>query len=308
MLDIILIEKQFGEKVKSILSEKFSISKENIIIEATHTHSGPKVSTTFYPEITPSRDYLQLLLDMIVKNTEFCLNNKMEAQAYYGTCEINGYYCNRNDKSLPFNNKGYILQFRNNSNCPLVSLINIACHPTVLAKDNLFISSDYIGELREEYFNLNQAPAIIMNGECGDVSTRFTRKGDDFEETRRIGKGIARVLSEVKDFREISMDNLSISSFTLNIDKTIDPTVHLYEFNDIRFVTIPGEIVYNLGQLIRSQDRKPTFILAYVDEYNGYAVDKEQYGKYFESSITNYPYGKADELIEGVLNLIKSKS
>ncbi|MFM9279594.1 hypothetical protein [Paenibacillus jiagnxiensis] len=308
VLDLILIEKQFGEKVKSTLSEKFSISKENIIIEATHTHSGPKVSTMFYPEITPSQDYLQLLLDMIVKNTEFCLNHKMEARAYYGICEINGYYCNRNDRSLPFNNKGYILQFRNHSNDPLVSLINIACHPTVLAKDNLFISSDYIGELREEYYHLNQTPAIIINGECGDVSTRFTRQGDDFAETRRIGKGIARVLAEVKDFREITMDNLCVSSFTLKIDKTIKPTVHLYEFDDIRFVTIPGEIVYNLGQLIRSQDGKPAFILAYANEYNGYAVDKEQYGKYFESSITNYPYGKADELVGGVLNLIKSKS
>lgn len=86
----------------------------------------------------------------------------METRAYYGTCEINGYYCNRNERAFPFNNKGHVLQFRDSSNYPLVSLINIACHPTVLAKDNLFISSDYLGELREEYARLTQALAIIV--------------------------------------------------------------------------------------------------------------------------------------------------
>jgi len=328
VLDVILIEKSLSKKIKNLISRKFSLPEDQIIIEATHTHSGPKVSTVLVPDIMPSKEYLDLIMDSIVKNTEYCLEHKEEAKAFYGTCDINGYYSNRNDKSLPFNNKAYTLQFRDLSYNPLVSFINIACHPTVLSPDNHLVSSDFIGILREEYFKLTKVPAIVVNGECGDVSTRFNRKGQNFAEVERVGKGITELLVKTSNFKEISLENFSVSSYTLNInyelnnDKTFDessrkllslvrmskdnPTAYVYEADDIRFVTIPGEIVYNLGKVLRSKDKKPMFINAYANEFNGYAVDKEQYGKYYESNVSNYPIGKADEMIEEVIKLYKS--
>ncbi|XOQ14306.1 MAG: Ceramidase-alk domain-containing protein [Shouchella clausii] len=328
VLDVILIEKNLSDKIKGILSNKFSIPEDQIIIEATHTHSGPKVSTFLYPDITPSEEYLQVIIAAIVKNTEYCLEHKKEARAFYGTCEVNGFYGNRNNRSLPFNNEVYTLQFRNLSDKPLVSFINISCHPTVLSPEDRRISSDLIGVLRAEYMRLTEIPAIIVNGECGDVSTRFYRNGQDFAEVERVGKGITELLIQTSNFKEVSLENLSVLSYTLNIDhelnndKILDesarklltlmrmskdnPTAYVYEADGFRFVTIPGEIVYNLGKVLRSKDEKPMFINAYTNEFNGYAVDKEQYGKYYESIVSNYPIGKADEMIEGVIKLYRS--
>jgi len=324
VLDVILIEKNFSEKVKSILSNKFSIPEDQIVIEATHTHSGPKVSTILYPDINPSNEYLQSIIAAIVKNTEYCLEHKTEAKAFYGTCEVNGFYGNRNDRSLPFNNIVYTLQFRDLSNKPLVSFINISCHPTILSPEERRISRDLIGVLRDEYLRLTEIPAIIVNGECGDVSTRFTRKGQDFTEMERVGKGIADLIVQTNDFKEISLENLSVSSYTLNIDyeqydgfpkenslirlNKHNPTTYLYEADDFRFVTIPGELVYNLGNVLRSESDKPMFINAYTNGFSGYAVDMEQYGKYYESNMTNYPFGKADEMIEGVIKLYRTNN
>ena len=321
ILDVILIDKNFGKKVISILSNKFSIPKEQIVIEATHTHSGPKVSTVLYPDILPSDKYLQSIINTIIKNTEYCLESKTEAKAFFGTTEVNGFYGNRNDKSLPFNNKVYTLQFRDFSNKPLISFINLACHPTILSPEELHISSDLIGVLRNEYLRLTDIPAIIVNGECGDVSTRHFRKGQDFTELERVGQGIAKLLVQTNNFIEVSLENISISSYTLTInyeqhdgfpkkssifclDKD-HPTCYLYETEDFRFVTFPGELVFNLGKLLRSKDEKPMFINAYTNAFNGYAVDKQQYGKYYESKMTNFPLGLADKLILEIINLYK---
>lgn len=324
VLDVILIDSDFSEKVKSILSNKFSIDKDQIVIEATHTHSGPKVSTILSPNIKPSDKYLSSIIDVIVKNTEYCFAHKSEAKAFYGLSEVNGFYGNRNSKSLPYNNKVYTLQFRDLLNNPLVSFINIACHPTVLSPEDRRISSDYIGALRNEYLNLTGIPAIIVNGECGDVSTRLYRQGQNTNEMTRVGKGIAKSIVQSEYFKEISLENLSVSRFTLDINyqqtntspndnplirlKKDNPTAFLYEADDFRFVTIPGEIVFNLGRILRSIDEKPMFINAYANAFNGYAVDAGQYGKYFESTITNYPFGKADEMVEGITKLYKVSS
>ncbi|KAA8745359.1 hypothetical protein [Paenibacillus sp. UASWS1643] len=322
VLDVILIEKKLSDRIKATLSGRFSIPEDQIIIEATHTHSGPKVSSIIYPEIAPSEEYLQSIISAVVENTEYCLKNITEAKAFYGTCEVNEFYGNRNGVSLPFNNKAYTLQFRDLCDNPLVSFINLSCHPTVLSPEEHRISSDFIGVLRDEYKRQTGIPAIVVNGECGDVSTRFTRQGQDFNEVERVGKGIAASLVKTKDFTEILFKNLSASSYTLEVDyeqyegfpiekdalirlNADKPTAYVYETDGFRFVTIPGELVYNLGLLLRSKDNKPMFINAYVNEFNGYAVDREQYGKFYETSMSNYPVGKADEMVEGIRSLYR---
>lgn len=85
----------------------------------------------------------------------------------------------------------------------------------------------------------------------------------------------------------------------------LQPTCWVVEFDDFRFVTIPGELVTEFGRILRSVDEKPMFILTYANDFNIYAVNKEQYGTYFESFNTLYPYGKADEMIEQTISLYK---
>lgn len=352
VLDIILFQKEFADRVKSVLFERFNLTEEQIILEATHTHSGPKVSTVVDKSIPIEGNYMDLILKKIVKNTEMCLRNKTKVKASYGECEVNGFYGNRNKNELPYNNKVYTLLFKDLEDTPMVSFINIACHPTTLSKTSEIISSDFIGYLRNEYLKITGVDAIVCNGECGDVSTRFVRRGQDFNEVKRIGIGIAREVAKTNSFKEISLENMSIEKVSLrlhlnpnkedfliknryllkkmlkgldkystqyyflndillkNIEELMskkeiiyEPTAFIYQSKDFRFVTIPGELVYSLGALLRDKDKKPMFINAYSNEYNGYAVDKEQYGKYPESFCTNYPCGKADEFIKEIIDL-----
>jgi hypothetical protein len=320
VLDVILIEKKLSEKIKNILNKQFLIPKDQIIIEATHTHSSPKVSNILYPTINPEDEYIQTIIDAIIKNTSYCVEHKNDAWGFYGTCEVNDYYSNRNNIALPFNKNIYTLQFKDKLNTPIVNFINIACHPTILAPEDNKISSDLIGITRNELLKQTGIPAIIVNGECGDVSTHFTRKGRDYAEVERVGEGLAELIAKTDNYCKISLENMTISIYELNINfneiednsnderimfKQSNPTSYIYEADGFRFITIPGELVYNLGHVLRLKDEKPMFINAYSNDFHGYAVDIEQYGHYYESKVTNYPFGKADEMISEITKLYR---
>lgn len=63
-----------------------------------------------------------------------------------------------------------------------------------------------------------------------------------------------------------------------------------------------------LGNQLRSHDDKKMIIMAYPNEFNGYAVDEAEYGLYFETFMSMYPKGKADLFIQNIMKLYQGKS
>ena len=354
VLDIIMIPKELAQQIKKESAERFQLSEDQVIITCIHTHSGPTVSNLITKDIQVDQHYLNTLLETALANTEQCLQQLFPAKIYYGTTTIEGYFCNRNGKDLPFNPTAYIWKITDEANQPRFSIAHMGCHPTVLHAENLSISADFIGEMRTAYEESAGIPLIFLNAEGGDVSTRLVRKGSSFEETARVGTGIAQRLLQTSCDQQLKLHHQRTSSYTLTIDydpkqdewlcehldhyqKELDrlpvddprhanlkfmfydnlkriydkehiflqPTCWVVEFDDFRFATIPGELVYELGRRMREVDDKPMFLLTYSNDFNIYAVNKEQYGTYFESFNTNYPFGKADEMIEQTISLYK---
>lgn len=351
VLDVIIIDLSFSEMLKDLLSKTFHIKKDNILISCIHTHSGPKVSHFLDPEIPVNQEYIHLLKEKIIENTKYVIDYQANAKVFIGTSSIDGFYSNRNGLDLPFYNQAMILRFETADNQSIVDFVNMACHPTILNGSNLYVSSDYVGVMRDEYEKLTNRPLMFCNAECGDVSTRLLRQGTGFDEVNRVGKGIAEILSKIEFENELNLAHMSVKSCTLEIDykpnedmfindmlpKLKDPTryfdehdqrrhlakmfvsrledklkknqiqlsikTYVIEYDDFRIVTIPGELVYELGYRLRSVDQKPMFIIAYTNDFNGYAVDDEEYGKYFETFMSEYPYGKADQMIDETIQL-----
>ena len=78
------------------------------------------------------------------------------------------------------------VQVRTESGRTLI-LYQIPCHPTVLGPGNLLVSADFAGGIEEQ---LDADMVMFLNGAAGDISTRFTRQAQTFEECDRIA-GIA---------------------------------------------------------------------------------------------------------------------
>jgi neutral ceramidase len=70
--------------------------------------------------------------------------------------------------------------------------MNYGCHPTVLGPENLAISADFPGAARASLKKIFPGTAFLFaNGASGDVSTRFTRRGQGFAEVERMGNILA---------------------------------------------------------------------------------------------------------------------
>lgn len=343
VIDVVLIEPQFAQLVKNKLHELFDIEQFQIIIQASHTHSGPQVSEHFLESKHVSVEYLSLLEETIVNNTKNCLTNLRSAKAEIGIGKTKNIYANRNNPDAYYNNQLYLLKFTSLDEEPIIDLLNISCHPTVWSPGFTEVSADYIGLLRKNYKTAFGKNIMVSNGEAGDVSTRHTRLTQDENELLRVSEGIIKSLKDINTFKSLDMNLLDIKEIPLNIEYNpseepflklskeklenigrntteskfmldavnsklaqhkikVQSQAYLYEFKDIRFVVYPGELVSVLGQRLRSVDNKTTFIMAYANDFLGYSVDDEQYGKYFETYLSTLPEKAADVFIKNIMS------
>lgn len=61
---------------------------------------------------------------------------------------------------------------------PLATLVNYACHPTILAWQNRAISPDFVGTMREIVETETEAPCLFLQGASGELAARHQYTGD----------------------------------------------------------------------------------------------------------------------------------
>jgi len=181
-MDTICIDDDFLDLIASRLA-KFGVEKKNIIASATHTHSGPSglkntESGIFkgleglfgkYNSVLANR-YADVIESLFLKAestlADFCMR--------YGSSSIEGVASERHDASLPSDNRLVVMEFLTAENKKIL-YYNYPCHPTILNGSSTVISSDLpsgvIDAFGDEYEMI-----MFINGSCGDISTRFTRK------------------------------------------------------------------------------------------------------------------------------------
>jgi hypothetical protein len=132
-------------------------------------------------------------------------------------------YGNRNIKDAPFNDEIMELKFWRNGKI-INSLLSIATHPTVMNVNNKSLTSDLIGQIRQNYQIETGIVPIIFLADCGDTSTRFTRRESTFEEVRRIANLITSSLNNDK-FVDEKLTDISIKrvKYSCNYDPITSP-------------------------------------------------------------------------------------
>lgn len=88
-----------------------------------------------------------------------------------------------------------------------------------------------------------------------------------------------------------------------DVDFLVDCKV--LHFHDLTMVTFPGELVSKFGLALRERTKTTHFLLiGYADDYQGYFVEKEEYGKCYETIATNTPRGETEKMIEKIGDLL----
>ena len=186
-LDLLCIDKNIymdtRRRVEKILG------KSHLILAASHTHSAP---STLYRDPLHRigmgkfrRDYYDYVMERIEEALEEAASTAEPVQAWFTSTEIRGVATDRNTPRKKIDQKAVILGLDMRRKRVLV--INYPVHPTVLGPDNLYVTRDLVGALQDKVEEHTGYKTIYLNGAAANISTRFTRRSQSFEEAERLG-------------------------------------------------------------------------------------------------------------------------
>lgn len=213
ILDSIIIEDCVILPVKKAIFENFGIPFEQIIIGCIHTHSAPAYFKPFFENVYIDQELQKNLIQSFIKSISKALTSLEEATLVMETTQIEGLYGNRNMKDGVADKSINVLHFMNShSKNEICSFIQLSCHPTILNGSNFKLSADLLGWIRQKYQAKTQVPCMIVNGFCGDVSTRFYRKLKGEEELERVSSSIIQQMNDLNPL-DVLFNDLKCTSF-----------------------------------------------------------------------------------------------
>ncbi len=202
-LDLIRIDNELYDEIAKQISQQTGLRKEQIHVVATHTHSGPEISTVFWNTLPLSSkeekkilDYRNQLIETVTRTAVESVEKAEKARLYVGKTLIEDVGSNRVDPSGPKDNEAMYLVAKKDDGTYKVILVNYACHPTVLGPENKMYSGDLAGmtcQLIEDKFGVM---TMYLNGAAGNISTRHTRGGQNYEWLKLLASRLAEPIIE----------------------------------------------------------------------------------------------------------------
>ena len=173
-----------NEEIVTLLSEKFDIPKYNIMLCATHTHSGP--ITKFQPGWGDiDRKYIdEIMIPGILEATEKAISSKVAVKVGIGQGEStvginrrelradNKVYLGQNPHG-PFDKRMTVVSFKDEEENPVANIIHYGCHGTA-AGSNKEVSRDWSGVMTNAVERDTGAITAFFNGCIGDAGPRNT--------------------------------------------------------------------------------------------------------------------------------------
>lgn len=202
--DIIFISKRLTTSARARIAKTTGVPVDNILLSATHTHSGPGTvryaSNTADPTVpAPDEDYLRQLEDGIVEAA--CRSVEKTAPAEIGLAVANGSCvgCNRRDPAGPAHPDVPVLMVRaKDTKAYIAAMLICSMHPTVLHEDSTRISGDFPGLTRQylQQHALGESCVVLHHsGASGNQSPRHVIRATSFAEATRLGEELGKAVA-----------------------------------------------------------------------------------------------------------------
>jgi len=219
------LKRDFTQRVRNPASEKTGIPAGNIVITATHTHSGPAAIGFFNP---PESDYLDELAEKLVRviyeaaktlkpvTAGFASGKENTISYYRRLMSVDGHIVMNWETYPPEKIVGPLGEVdpevgvlkvaeTNNPKKTLCILFNHAGHPNVMSGDNYLISGDYPGLAMKLLEKELGCTTVFVNGAMGTMDIDGLRDRD-WEGVERTGKALAAAVSETAHSIELVPD------------------------------------------------------------------------------------------------------
>lgn len=293
-MDTLCVDDYFIQELHDKIKH-LGIKRENLIVGATHTHSGPKgVSDNINGILNGleeifgeyNKNLVEDYINKLIEGIRVALDNRENCEIQIGTSNVYDVCSERHNIKLPWDTELFTIEFLLNSG-KKVLMYNFSCHPTIMNQENLYITADLPSGVLN---NLGNSYDMITftNGSAGDISTRFTRKESSFDEVDRLGKNLSDAIksSLSNPIYKGTINNIQVKNYNLDL-----------EIKDLDSVEEAQKILYKLEKKLEEAKKKAI-------SYNDLRVIESQY----EGACTNLKFakniGKMDKLnVE--INIIK---
>lgn len=214
----------------------------DITISCTHTHFGCSPHNSEYNE------YLKKKLINAIENLEIKERDLTVSYQCIPFTEVGKSRISHHEANVLLQ----LLTIKEN-NQPVFVFIAHNCHPTIMNGDTPFFSKEYPGyameklshEYPDTFFTFGQ-------GADGDISTRFTRQSQSYDEVIRLGTKLADKVSEMlnEDVKDIPFNNISFEKKTVNLEHTFEDI----DMSNISSDLSPRELeTIRIGAIVRKE-------------------------------------------------------
>ncbi len=233
--DVIFVGKETVARVRSRVSRQTGVPEKNIMVTATHTHSGPSTVTFTAGTQDPllpaiNLDYVHYMEEGMFNAACNAVDKAVGAEIGLAVADATGVGTNRHNPLGPSDLEVPVLLVRNLfDKTPICCMLVCSMHPTVLHEDSILYSGDFPGLakliIQEELLG-DACPVLYHIGAAGNQSPRHITKENTFKEARRIGNVLAQAVIQVISSIEYQND-VSIQSFQhfIELPKRIFPGI-----------------------------------------------------------------------------------
>jgi neutral ceramidase len=316
-LDVLAISGQAAAILRARIAHSLDVSKSAVFICASHTHTAAVGWQNWFP-VGAAPSISQELVNQTARRLadagQIARSRLVPVQVVAQTGVLPELASDRNHARPALDSTVTALGFTDGSGKPVAVLFHYACHPTILGAV-LEYSADFPGAARRQIQRAFPGAVVLyLNGAAGNLSTRFTRRSQTFEEMERLGGllgeqvvallGTARTQNDVRPGTDSRTVLLPLRTFA--IDREIRPTgdrridqvraegaaiearlagafkgkssqpieLRMFHVGLWKFFGIPGEPFDELAASVRQRDPR-ALVVGYANAYLGYFPTQE---------------------------------
>ena len=213
--DILGIYTGLYPEVIANIKKRVDIKNLDVVISCVHSHSAPAIRESQYDQ---NHDALvEEVAQKVAEGIKEAASKATVSKVCFNRKLVRGVGANRRDSKIDVNTILNVLAFKQNDQTGVA--VNFNCHPTLMGPSNMKVSRDFQGYTMDKLVAEKYLP-MYLQGACGDISTRFTRTAQSFEECERIGFILADEIDAlVKESAFVSVEDFQYTQHIIKLPK-----------------------------------------------------------------------------------------
>lgn len=287
------------------------IRPENILIGATHNHSGPDLYG--FPDQTGKTaadlEYINSVCVKLAEAINETVAKLRPASVKIATGDARGKIAYNYYAEQLYDSRCDVIQIHDKQRKPFATLVNYACHPEVIGPGQGILCPDFVGPLYDRIRQQTGGIGIFMNGAIGGMVTADCRGPDGkdiqtWDECVRIGNLLAdealRIVgsASIQDDPRLFCGNTTIKfpvendmlrtiiklsplGFEVDDDGGVSTQVNVVNIAGAQILTIPGEALPNIGYYLkRKMHGEHNLLFGLTNDAFGYIMVKEDFDSF----------------------------